>query len=52
MLMEAASAFAVETEAAWLELATAKDNAVAQALYRSLGYKLDEKYDRFKLTLR
>jgi ribosomal protein S18 acetylase RimI-like enzyme len=51
MLMEAARAFAVETEAAWLELATAKDNHVAQALYRSLGYKLDEKYERFKLTM-
>ena len=52
LLMEAARVFAEETGAAWLELATAKDNEVAQALYRGLGYKLDEKYDRFKLTLR
>jgi GNAT superfamily N-acetyltransferase len=51
MLMEAARHFAMETGAAWLELATANDNKVAQALYRSLGYKLDEKYLRFKLTL-
>jgi ribosomal protein S18 acetylase RimI-like enzyme len=50
-LMEAARRMAVETGAAWLELATAKDNAVAQALYRSCGYRKDERFDRFKLTL-
>lgn len=50
-LMEAAKEMAIASGAAWLELATAKDNKVAQALYRRLGYKLDEKYDRFKLTL-
>lgn len=50
-LMESARAMAIETGAAWLELATAKDNKAAQALYRHLGYKLDEKFDRFKLTL-
>lgn len=51
-LMDAARAFAEEMGAAWLELATAKDNARAQALYRSCGYKKDEVYDRFKLTLK
>jgi len=51
-LIDAARAFAEETGAAWLELATAKDNARAQALYRSCGYKKDEVYDRFKLTLK
>jgi GNAT superfamily N-acetyltransferase len=51
-LMEAARQFAIESGAAWLELATAKDNERAKALYRSCGYKLDEKFDRFKLTLR
>jgi ribosomal protein S18 acetylase RimI-like enzyme len=51
-LMEAARDLAIATRAAWLELATAKDNHVAQALYRSLGYRLDEKFARFKLTLR
>jgi ribosomal protein S18 acetylase RimI-like enzyme len=51
-LMDAARAMAEETGAAWLELATAKDNARAQALYRSCGYRLDEAYDRFKLTLK
>ena len=51
-LMDAARRMAEETGAAWLELATAKDNARAQALYRSSGYKLDEVYNRFKLTLK
>lgn len=51
-LMEAATRMAEETGAAWLELATAKDNARAQALYRSCGWKVDEGFDRFKLTLR
>jgi ribosomal protein S18 acetylase RimI-like enzyme len=51
-LMEAARTFAEQTGAAWLELATAKDNGRAQALYRSCGYKKDEVYDRYKLTLK
>jgi ribosomal protein S18 acetylase RimI-like enzyme len=51
-LMDAARSFAEEMGAAWLELATAKDNGRAQALYRSCGYKKDEVYDRFKLTLK
>jgi ribosomal protein S18 acetylase RimI-like enzyme len=51
-LMDAARQMAVETGAAWLELATARDNAAAQALYRALGYRKDERFDRFKLTLR
>lgn len=50
-LMDAARKMAEETGAAWLELATAKDNARAQALYRKCGYRLDEKYDRFQLRL-
>jgi ribosomal protein S18 acetylase RimI-like enzyme len=50
-LMNAARRMAEETGAAWLELATAKDNARAQALYRSCGYKLDETYARFQLKL-
>jgi ribosomal protein S18 acetylase RimI-like enzyme len=51
-LMEAARAFAVGTGAAWVELATATDNAAAQALYRSCGYVKDDRFDRFKLSLR
>jgi len=50
-LLDAARTMAEETGAAWMELATAKDNARAQALYRKCGYRLDEKYDRFKLKL-
>jgi ribosomal protein S18 acetylase RimI-like enzyme len=51
-LMDAARQMAEEMGAAWLELATARDNDRAQALYRSCGYKKDEVYDRFKLTLK
>lgn len=51
-LLDVARAMAEESGAAWLELATAKDNARAQALYRKCGYRLDEKYDRFQLKLR
>ena len=43
---------AIETGSAWIELATAKDNERAQALYRSCGYRKDEVYDRFKLDLK
>lgn len=50
-LMDAARKMAEETGAVWLELATAKDNATAQALYRRCGYEKDEKYDRFQLKL-
>src|SRR5262249_892412 len=51
-LMDAARAMAEESGSAWLELATATDNAAAQALYRRLGYKLEERFLRFKLTLK
>jgi ribosomal protein S18 acetylase RimI-like enzyme len=51
-LMDAARRLAEETGAAWLELATARDNHGAQALYRECGYEKDEAYDRFKLTLK
>ena len=50
-LMEAARRMAVESSAAWIELATAKDNDSAQSLYRNCGYCKDEVYDRFKLDL-
>jgi ribosomal protein S18 acetylase RimI-like enzyme len=51
-LMEAARKMAIETRAAWVELATAKDNDTAQSLYRNCGYRKDEVYDRFKLELK
>jgi len=50
-LMDAARRMAEGMGAAWLELATARDNDRAQALYRSCGYKRDEKFDRFTLKL-
>lgn len=50
-LMDTARKMAEETGAAWMELATAKDNVTAQALYRRCGYERDEEYDRFQLKL-
>jgi ribosomal protein S18 acetylase RimI-like enzyme len=49
LLMNEAAAVARSTGAARVVLATAKDNAPAQALYRSLGYRLDEHFDHFEL---
>ena len=51
-LMEAAQAFATSTGAVALELATERDNTVAQALYDSLGYERVEEYLHFTLTLK
>ena len=41
-LLERAREFAVETDAKGLTLATAVDNAAAQALYESCGWRQDE----------
>ena len=41
-LLERARQFAVETDAKGLTLATAVDNAAAQALYESCGWRQDE----------
>ena len=51
-LMEAARAFAVSTGAVALELATERDNKVAQALYDSLEYDRVEDYLHFALSLK
>lgn len=51
-LMEAVREFAVSTGAVALELATERDNTVAQALYDSLGYERVEEYLHFALTLK
>ena len=51
-LMEAAQAFATSTGAVALELATERDNTVAQALYDSLEYERVEEYLHFTLTLK
>ena len=50
-LMNAASHWAREQGAARLDLETARDNTAGQALYRSLGYTLDEVFLKFSLDL-
>jgi len=52
VLMEAAREFAVSSGAVALELATERDNTVAQALYDSLDYERVEEYLHFTLTLK
>jgi GNAT superfamily N-acetyltransferase len=51
-LMERARKWAVETKAEGLALETATDNHTAQRLYEKLGYKKDEIYYRYNLTVR
>ena len=50
-LMNAASQWAREQGAARLDLETGRDNGAGQALYRSLGYTLDEVFLKFSLDL-
>ena len=50
-LMNAASDWAKAQGADRLDLETARDNAPGQALYRDLGYKLDEVFLKFSLDL-
>ena len=50
-LMNAASEWARAQGAARLDLETARDNAAGQALYRGLGYELDEVFLKFSLNL-
>ena len=50
-LMNAASDWAKVQGAARLDLETARDNAPGQALYRDLGYELDEVFLKFSLDL-
>lgn len=51
LLMQAAHDFAHSTGASAVLLETAKDNVVAQSLYRSMGYQRDEEFDRYELNL-
>lgn len=51
ILMQAAAAYAAETGAVRLELATAKTNHAAQALYRSLGWVRDDVFDHYSLPI-
>ena len=50
-LMNAASEWAKAQGAARLDLETARDNHPGQALYRDLGYELDEIFLKFSLDL-
>ena len=50
-LMNAASEWAATQGAARLDLETARDNYPGQALYRDLGYELDEVFLKFSLDL-
>ena len=50
-LMNAASEWAKAQGAARLDLETARDNAPGQALYKDLGYELDEVFLKFSLDL-
>jgi GNAT superfamily N-acetyltransferase len=50
-LMQRARRLAEETDAVGLELATAHTNLAAQRLYESLGWRRDEKFPRYELTL-
>ena len=50
-LMKAASEWAKAQGAARLDLETARDNYSGQALYRDLGYELDEVFLKFSLDL-
>ena len=50
-LMQAAADYARDTGAIRLALATQKTNTAAQSLYQSLGYRLDQTFDHFTLTL-
>ena len=50
-LMNAASDWAKAQGAARLDLETARDNVSGQALYRDLGYELDEVFLKFSLDL-
>jgi ribosomal protein S18 acetylase RimI-like enzyme len=51
-LMERAREHALETGATGLFLQTARDNTRAQRLYESLGYRRDELFLVYELTLR
>jgi len=50
-LLLAARAYAESTGACGLELATAHTNVTAQRLYESLGWKLDQTFRHYELSL-
>ena len=52
MLMNAAKALALETNAKGVTLSTATDNHTAQSLYETLGYERDTEYCNYFLSTR
>ena len=50
-LMDAVVAFARSTDAARVDLATAKVNIAAKALYEAVDYNLDTQFDHYKLPI-
>lgn len=50
-LLEQAKRHALLTKAKAIELSTASDNITAQSLYEKLGYKRDEEFLHYSLTL-
>ncbi len=50
-LMNRARTLAEDTEACGLELATARTNLRAQALYEAMGYRRDDEFFRYELQL-
>lgn len=52
LLMAAARRHGIRTGAVRIELATAKTNRAARALYDDLGYELDDDFDYLSLRLR
>jgi ribosomal protein S18 acetylase RimI-like enzyme len=51
-LLNASTAHARDTGAVRLELATARTNHAAQALYEALGWTRDDEFHRYSLTMR
>jgi ribosomal protein S18 acetylase RimI-like enzyme len=51
LLLDAAAELGRSTGACRVVLSTAKDNAVAKALYEATGYRLDERFDHYELAL-
>lgn len=50
-LMKRSEQLAKETQAKELVLETARDNLPAQALYRKLGWKQEQEFDRYFLSI-
>ena len=50
-LMDAVGQFAAQAGAIRVDLATARDNQTAKALYEACGYRLDQVFDHYKLKI-